>query len=106
MPLAIPKDLDLNMARMLHILLYKHACIPKVGLALPAGAPGQGSCLCCQGGAVQLDSSARGDLPTSPACCLKVFVYIFKVVAGVDSNSPAATCRLQQHWEANLHTRN
>ena len=43
-------------------------------------------------------------IPVSPARCLKVLVHIFKVVAGVDPNPPAATCRLQQHWEANLHT--
>ena len=57
-PFAIPKDLDLDVACVLHVLLYKHACIPKVGLALPAGAPGQGGCLCCKVGTVQLGSSA------------------------------------------------
>ena len=57
-PLTVPKDLDLNVACMLHVLLYKNACIPKVGLALPAGAPGQGSCLCCRVDTIQLGSCA------------------------------------------------
>ena len=35
--LAIAKDLHLDVPRTLHVLLHKHARVPKAGFALPVG---------------------------------------------------------------------
>lgn len=45
--LAIAEDLHLYVVCPLHILLHKHACIPKAGLALPATTCTSSVIFCC-----------------------------------------------------------